>query len=340
MPMSAPWHRRQVLGATSLLAVAMFQRTAWAAPSVQRDSRPLMGTRLDITVEHADAGVRQAALAAAWAEMTRLTRMMSRYEADSVVNALHARAGHAPLSIPPEMMSALRAAQGMSERSAGAFDITVGAFAQWDFSPAHPHLPSPAELARGRRLVNHRDLVLDPHRMTAYLRRPGMRLDLGGIAKLPILAAGMAALRSQGVHHAMINGGGDVLASGQLQGRDWRVGLRDARAPERLLGVVDLRDGYVASSGDYERCFERNGQRYHHILDPRSGQPSRGPRGVTLISRDLDAINGLGAAIMVAGRDWGQSELARLGPGVQAVIIDHDRSVWRSTALAHQLKPA
>lgn len=339
MSMSAPWGRRQILG-TSLLAVAMFQRTAWAAPTVQRDSRPLMGTRLDITVEHVDPGVRQAALSAAWAHMARLTHLMSRYEADSLVSALHARAGRTPLSIPPEMMSVLRTAQRMSERSAGAFDITVGAFAQWDFSPARPHMPTVAELARERPLVDYRDLVLDPRRMTAYLRRPGMRLDLGGIAKLPILAAGMAALQGHGVRHAMINGGGDVLVAGQLQGRDWRVGLRDAHAPDRLLGVIDIRDGFVASSGDYERCFERNGQRYHHILNPRTGQPSRGPRGVALVSRDLEAINGLGAAIMVAGRAWGQSTLAELGPHVESVIFDHDRSVWPSAGLARQLKPA
>ncbi|MDF6571896.1 FAD:protein FMN transferase, partial [Escherichia coli] len=128
-----------------------------------------------------------------------------------------------------------------------------------------------------------------------------MRLDLGGIAKLPILEAGMRVLRQHGIRDAMINGGGDVVASGKLQGHEWRVGLRDPLAPERLLGVVTLSDGVVASSGDYERYFMHNGQRFHHVLDPETGLPAHGPHGVTLIGRDVDDVNGLGAAIMAAG---------------------------------------
>ena len=184
--------------------------------------------------------------------------------------------------------------------------------------------------------MNYRDLVLDEKSATAYLRRRGMRVDLGGIAKLPILQAGMAVLKRHGIHNAMINGGGDVLVNGQLQGRDWRVGVRDPRAPERILGVVALSEGFVAASGDYERSFVRDGHRYHHILNPKTGQPTRGPHGVTLVSRNLQDINGLGAAIMVAGASAGRQLLASL-QGVDSLIVESDQRLWLSEGMAKRL---
>jgi thiamine biosynthesis lipoprotein len=332
------WNRRQVLG-LGLLATTMFQRTAWASPAVQRDSRTLMGTRLDITLEHADPHLRQAAMDAAWVEMSRLTHMMSRYQPDSVVSALRVSAGRRPLQVAPEMMAILQSGQHMARLSAGRFDMTVGAYSEWDFTPDKPRIPTASELARERPLVNHQDLILDDSRMTAHLRQSGMRLDLGGIAKLPILVAGMSTLKRHGVRNAMLNGGGDVLVSGQLQGRDWRVGLRDARAPARLLGVVSLSDGFVASSGDYERCFVRNGRLYHHILAPGTGQPTQGPHGVTLMG-PLEAINGLGTAIMASGSDWGRSILAGLSGDVDALIVEHDHTLWSSKGMTARLQPS
>jgi thiamine biosynthesis lipoprotein len=261
---------------------------------------------------------------------------MSRYRPDSQISALARGAGRDPVPVAPELMAILESAKRMSIRSQGAFDITVGAYAGWDFDPAHSRIPGADELAFERQLVDYRDIVLDRQRGTAYLRRPGMKLDLGGIAKLPILQAGLQVLQRNGYRNAMINGGGDVLVSGQLQGRNWRVGLRDPRAPERLLGVVALSDGVVASSGDYERCFVRNGQRYHHILDPRTGEPSQGPHGVTLVASRQEAVNGLGAAIMVAGAARGRNWLDAQ-PGVDALIVAPGQSPWLSAGMATRL---
>lgn len=163
-----------------------------------------------------------------------------------------------------------------------------------------------------------------------------MRIDLGGIAKLPILEAGMRVLRGYELAGAMVNGGGDVLVSGQLRGRDWRIGLRDPRAPQRLLGMLTLGDGVVAASGDYERCFVRDGRRYHHILDPRSGQPSRGIRGVALLAPSVVDLNGLGAALMVGGPAAAPGLLAAR-PKVDALIVAADAPPWRSTGMARRL---
>ena len=198
-------------------------------------------------------------------------------------------------------------------------------------------VPPAAEIAQELPLVDYRQLVLSEKNSTAYLRRRGMRIDLGGIAKLPILQAGMRVLKDHGIHNAMLNGGGDVLVSGQLQGRDWRVGLRDPRAPERILGTVALSEGFVAASGDYERFFLRDGRRFHHILDPHTGQPTNGPHGVALIARTLEDINGLGAAIMVAGADAGRAMLKPL-QSVDALMVEPNQGLWVSPGMGRRLQ--
>lgn len=328
--------RRRLLASLPLLATAVFLKPALADPKVRQGSRDLMGTRVDITVQGGDVDASGAAMTAAFAEMGRLSDIMSRYRINSAVSALHLAAGLQPVAMAPEMMAALRMARQMSERSQGAFDITVGVFNGWNFDPAQTSIPDAAEIARELPLVNYRDLILDEKSASAYLRRRGMRIDLGGIAKLPILQAGMAVLKRHGINDAMINGGGDVLVNGQLQGRDWRVGLRDPRAPERILGVLALNQGFVAASGDYERCFVRNGRRFHHILDPKTGQPTLGPHGVTLVSRKLEDINGLGAAIMVAGAQAGRRLLEPL-KGVDTLIVESDQRLWLSPGMASRL---
>lgn len=329
--------RRRLLAGLPLLATALWLKPALADPKVRQASRTLMGTRVDITVQSGNADDSGLAMTAAFAEMARLSDMMSRYRISSAVSALHLAAGLQPVAMAPEMMRALKMARRMSESSQGAFDITVGAFKGWNFDPAQASIPDAAEIARELPLVNYRDLILDEKSGSAYLRRRGMRVDLGGIAKLPILQAGMDVLKRHGMSDAMINGGGDVLVNGQLQGRDWRVGLRDPRAPERILGVLALNQGFVAASGDYERSFVQGGRRYHHILDPKTGQPTLGPHGVTLVSRKLEDINGLGAAIMVAGADAGRRLLEPL-KGVDTLIVESDQRLWLSPGMATRLR--
>lgn len=312
-----------------------------ASGAVQRDSRALMGTRIDLVTQASDAAAARSAMAAAWTEMSRLSALMSRYDPASTVSAINAAAGMKPVPVPPELFSIFKTARGLSEQTRGAFDITVGALKAWPFEaqqdvPAKI-TPSAALIAQQQRLVNHRDLWLDPHAGTAFLRRRGMAVDLGGVAKLPILEAGMAVLTRHGIDHAMVNGGGDVLVRGQLRGRPWRVGLRDPRAPERLLGVLALEgQAVVASSGDYERFFMDQGQRRHHILDPATGWPTQGPHGVSLLARDVASVNGLGAAMMVLGKDAARALLSRTA-GVDALIVDRDQSVWRSAGMATAL---
>jgi len=296
------------------------------------ETRPLMGTVVRIAAEGGDRMRLAAATDAAYREMERLSDMMSHYNPASVVSAINDAAGRRPVATPPELMEVLAMARRLSDRTAGAFDITIGSLRGWRFRRDDPRLPAPEAIRAQLPNVDYRRLELDRQAQTAFLARPGMRIDLGGIAKLYILRAGATVLRMQGVDSAMIDGGGDLAVMGRPKHKPWRIGIRDPRVPDRLLGIIELREGYVVSSGDYERYFMRNGRRYHHILDPHTGYPTEGPRGVTLVAGDLEAVNGLSAAIMVMGMEKGR-RLIMDTPGLEGIIVGRDGEVWLSAGM-------
>lgn len=330
--------RRRLALALPLLACGLVVPSVQARADVHQSSQILMGTRVDLTLQGNDSAALAAAATAALTEMTRLADMMSRYRVTSALNAINLMAGLQPVPVPPELLRVMLMARQAGQASGGAFDALVGSLRDWDFSHEHPSIPSKQQIAAQLRLVDQKTgLVINERAGTAYLTQRGMQLDLGGIAKLPILQAGLRRLQSHGVVNAMINGGGDVLVTGQLNGRPWRVGLRDPRQPGQLLGVVALSQGFVAASGDYERFFMYQGQRFHHILNPKTGYPTHGPHGVTLISEQLELINGVGAALMVAGAEAGRTRIART-PGLDALIVDGDSSLWLSPGMAQRLR--
>ncbi len=329
--------RRRLALALPMLACGLVVPSVQAKADVHQSSQILMGTRVDLTLQGDDSAALTTAAAMAFTEMTRLADMMSRYRSTSTLSAINLMAGLQPVPVPLELMQVLRMARQAGQTSGGAFDSTVGSLRDWDFDPRHPSMPSPQKIAAQLSLVDQKHgLVLDERAGTAYLTKRGMRMDLGGIAKLPILQAGLRQLQNRGVVNAMINGGGDVLVMGQLNGRPWRVGLRDPRQPSQLLGAVSLTRGFVAASGDYERFMMHDGKRLHHILDPKTGYPTTGPHGITLISEQLELINGLGAALMVAGADAGRTRVGRT-PGIDALIVDADSSLWLSPGMAQRL---
>lgn len=332
--------RRRLMAAAALGACV----TAWPVGAAAgrtsvrlRESQALMGTRVDISVEGNDGQALKVAVAAAFERMAALESVMSHYSPTSRVAAINLMGGVAPVAIEPELMRVLVMARQLSRRTEGAFDVTVGSVGRWHFDPRDPQMPAPGYIAAHLRDVDWRNLVLDEHAGTAYLTRRGMRLDLGGIAKLYILQAGLDVLRGNGVSQALINGGGDVVATTSDHGRPWRVGIRDPRQPERLLGSIELRQGFVASSGDYERFFERGGRRYHHVIDPRTGYPTQGPHGVTLVGRDLQGVNGVGAAAMVLPARLGR-ELVQDAQGVQALIAARDGDLWMTDGMRRAMR--
>lgn len=178
-----------------------------------------------------------------------------------------------------------------------------------------------------------RHLRIDGTTVSAHV--PGLRLDLGGIAKGEAVDRIVALLRRHGVASALVNAGGDVRAIGARGARPWRIGIRDPRGPG-VIGVIELADGEAAfSSGDYERHYEHEGQRFHHILDPRTGHPAEGTLAVTVVMPMGVTADAVTTALFVAGDRWRATAEAL---GVQAALrVAADGEVETTEAMRARL---
>ena len=323
--------------AGSVGALVPLRRVAAAEPL--RVRRALMGTWIDAVLAEGDRAATRRAVDDAFAQMHRLATMMSRFDPASRLGVLNRAAGRSAVPVPPEMMSVLHDAAALARRTGGAVDVTVGALTPGPDDPVPHAVPDDRQVREALRHVDARLLQLDAVAGRAWLADPDTRVDLGALAKLPILAAGLDVLRARAPGGAMINGGGDVLVTERDDGRPWRIGVRDAALPDRLLAVLPMRAGVVVSSGDYERFVMHGGRRYHHIIDPATGRPAAGLHGVTLVAQHVDQVNGLGTAAMVVGP-------ARALPLLQAcqvreaILMGADGRVTCTGGLAQRLEPA
>lgn len=331
--------RRRLVMAVPLLGMMAAGSPALASGAIRRASVAMMGTRVDIVADAASLpeAVVTAAIQASQQEMLRLARMASRYEPLSEASRINQRAGVEAVPVSKELFGILQAAHAVTAFTGGAFDVSVGALQDWRFDVADGAVPDARRIRQQLRQVRANALVLDASASTARLVEKGMAIDLGGIAKLPILEAGLRVLAQHGVANALVNGGGDVVVSGLLQGRPWRIGVRDPLHPAQLMGAVALMGGgVVASSGDYERCFWRDGRRMHHILNPRTGYPTQGVHGVAMVAAHVADVNGLGAAAMVKGLH-GASGLFAQRASVQAIVVTSEER-WSTAGMAQALR--
>ncbi|MDP6752284.1 MAG: FAD:protein FMN transferase [Verrucomicrobiota bacterium] len=266
-------------------------------------SRPLMGMTFRIVVHADDAGLAKRAVQAAFDRVAALNRIMSDYDPESELNRLSNLAGSGKSArISKELCAVLDRAQKLANDTGGAFDVTAGASVQhWRRARRLKRLPPEQVLDTALKTVGFRRLNLDAKNCTAELAKPGMRLDLGGIAKGHALDEALAALKRQGVRKALVSAGGDIVAGSAPPGKKgWRValiGLGEKAEPELLW----LANAAVATSGDLFQFLEIDGTRYSHIVDPRTGRALTEQRLVHVIAPDGITADSVATAISVLG---------------------------------------
>jgi thiamine biosynthesis lipoprotein len=170
-----------------------------------------------------------------------------------------------------------------------------------------------------------------------FARQPGVRIDLGGIAKGHAVDRGIAVLQALGIDRAMVNAGGDTRIIGDRLGRPWVVGIRHPDDEYKVVLRIPLTDTAMSTSGDYERYFEEDGVRYHHILDPDEGQPAHGCRSVTIVAKQSVLADGLSTGVFVLGPQAGMALIEKL-PDVEGVIVTSENAVIVSTGLSGRLE--
>jgi thiamine biosynthesis lipoprotein len=310
------------------------------APHIVARSGIAMGSELTLMAWTADEDAATAAFESVFAEFDRLDRLMSVWKTGSDIVKLNAAAGERPVPVSRDTLSVLLTARQVSEWTNGKFDITFGALSDvWKFDQDQDDtIPSPEAIAARVRLVDYRQLTIDEQAGTAFLQRKGMRAHLGGIGKGYAVDRASAILRSAGLKNFSIQAGGDLYVAGRRGDRPWRLGIADPRAPDGgVFARIELTDSTFSTSGDYERFFIKDGVRYHHILDPTTGQPSRLSRSVTIVSRQAVLADGLSTGVFLLGPDAGMALIERL-PDVEGVIVGADNQVHVSSGLKGQLE--
>ncbi len=290
---------------------------ARAVPSQSR-SGLLLDTTVTITVYHSQPG---PILDACFRQIADFERLFSRtLEGSDIWNLNHAQGQ--PVTVSEETARLLRLALDYADKSDGALDVTIApASSLWDFKAADPAVPAAEELKRAAAHVNWKNLRLEG--TTAQLLDKEMAVDLGAVAKGYIADRLADSLRAQGVTNALINLGGNIVALGDKNGKAWQVGIQSPFDEEELAATLEVRDKTVVTSGTYERSFRKNGVLYHHLLDPKTGEPVR--NGLASVIAD-----GLSTACFVLGETKGLA-LIEATPGAEALYIREDGTQVRSS---------
>lgn len=322
-----------MLPALLLLLATSDQPPAPPPPRATR-SLPLMGTIFDVSVPagHADA------IDAVFAIFQDVDTKMNEWQEGSPLAEVNRAAGQRAVLVPADLRALLHRSIELAALSEGAFEPTWAAlWGLWDFKAKEPRVPDAAAIAAAVQRVDYRGIAIDDAAGTVRLLRPGMKIGLGGIAKGWALDRAAQALRARGVTSFLLSAGGQVYAGGNNGASPWKVGVRDPRGgPEDFFAVIEVVDASVSTSGDYERFFDQGGVRYHHILDPKTGWPSRGLRSATVISADATLADALSTAVMVMGRERGLALVERL-PGAEALVVDDQGRMSTTSGLTKQL---
>ena len=296
-----------------------------------RGDEAIMGTQVSVELWHEDATAAQDLIEQVMAEMRRIDQTYSPYIESSQLSVLNRSAASTPVQVSQEMWRLLQAGQRMSELSDGAFDLTYASVGRlYDYR--EKQRPSAVQIAAQLPAINYRHMVLEGERYVRYLH-PAVYIDLGGIAKGYAVDRGIGLLAAAGVQQAIVAAGGDSRILGDRLGKPWSVGVQHPRDKGKMIAILPLVDTAVSTSGDYERYFEEGDVRYHHILDPTSGDSARGLRSVTIMGPEGYFTDALSTAVFVLGIDAGLALINRL-PGIDAVLIDSTGDLRYSADIA------
>lgn len=299
-----------------------------------------MGTRLTFAAyvdETHDQTAIRAALEAAYLEVVRLEGLMTPWRETSELSQVNAAAGKAPVKVGAEMLEVMQKSLWVASRSDGVFDVTFASMGKlWRFNhDMTGEVPARAELERARRRIDYRHVAMNPEASTIFLRRADQKIDFGGIAKGYAVDRAAAVLRATGLKAFYVQAGGDLYVEGKKpDGSPWRVGIRDPRGPEgSFFARLPVEDHAFSTAGDYERSFFKDGKRYHHIIDPRTGFPSSASRSVTVWAKDAFTADAIDDAVFILGPKRGL-ELVESIDDCGAVIVDSENKVWISKRLS------
>lgn len=304
--------------------------------TVYSESRPLMGTIATITVYGIEEKKAKEVIDSAFKAMEKIEKLCSRFLPESDVSRINKSSGILPVPVSDETFEIVEKSIFYSKLTDGAFDITIAPIVElWQIGKKSQRIPSDSEIADTLNLVSYKEVLLNPQRKTIFLKKKGMKIDLGGVAKGYANDQAISTLKKFGVKQALIDFGGQISVLGKPHNKkNWRIGIQHPRELNRTIAAIEIKSGSVATSGDYMRYFTgADGIRYHHIFDPKTGKPAKsGCSSVTVVAPDGITADILSTSIFVLGPNKGLALVEKL-PNVECLIVKEEGGIVTSSKL-------
>ncbi len=295
------------------------------------EHRYSMGTAFDVTVVSLDSNTTSRAITAAWAEVERIEKLISSWDSNSQTHLINKNAGIKPVVVDSELFGLIERSIKVSKLTEGAFDISYASLDKvWDFKDSTLRIPSKESIQASIQHIGYEKIQLNHALKSVFLLDSGMKIGFGAIGKGYTANKVKELMLAMGITGGMVNAGGDLIAWGTKgDGSPWKVGIADPKKKGNIFAFLPIMNGAVVTSGNYERFLMIEGQRYAHILDPRTGYPVTGLKSVTILCPDAEIADALATAVFVLGETKGLSLINQLNE-IEAILVNDSDEIITS----------
>jgi len=290
-----------------------------------------MGTQAKVEFELADEERGKKLVKAVVNEMERVNQGMSPYIETSELSLMNSEASKKPFKISRELFLLLKKSEEVSALTNGAFDVSFSSLA-YLYDYRNKQKPSDKEIKRLKEAINYKKIILDETNSTVFFEDARIKVDLGGIGKGHAVDKCIEILQKAGVNNGFVNAGGDSRIIGRKSDRMWYIGIKHPRDESKLIANLPLENVSLSTSGDYERFFEKDGVRYHHIIDPKTGDSARAIQSATILANDSTTADALSTSIFILGVEKGMALVNKM-PDVSAIMVNNKGKMFLSKDL-------
>lgn len=318
----------------ALIGLILVSITGLAQKKAHKKVLLLMGSRFEITAIHEDEQLAWNGINAAIAEITRIEKLISSWDAHSQTSEIIQSAGIRPIVVDKELFELIKRAKKISSLTDGAFDISYASVDKiWKFDGSVKDLPTENEIKASVSKIDFQKIILNAENHSVFLKEAGMKIGFGAIGKGYAANRGKEVMRDMGIKDGLVNASGDLISWGkEVDGSDWSIGIGDPKNKGNVLGWLRVGEMAVVTSGNYEKVITINGENYSHIINPKTGWPVRGLKSVTIICPDAELADALATSVFILGKEEGMALVNQL-KGIEAFLVDDQDNLLTSKNL-------
>jgi thiamine biosynthesis lipoprotein len=307
--------------------------------TVQKTQK-LMGSRFDITVVAINEEIGYINIDEAISEIMRIEKLISSWDPDSETSLINKNAGIKPVKVSFELFRLIEKAKTISELTDGAFDISYASMDKiWKFDGSMKYKPTEEEIKRSIEKVGYEKIIVNAKDHTVFLKEKGMKISFGAIGKGYAADKAKELLVSKQVVAGIINASGDLTTWGtKASGEKWLIGIANPLSKDKIFSWLPIVESSVATSGNYEKFVVFDGKKYSHIIDPRTGYPSRGLNSVTIFAKSAELCDALATAVFIMGKEAGLDLINQLG-GPEVILVDSNNKIHKSSGIIFDNNP-